>query len=167
MLRTVAIVIPVYIILVAVTELLHRRRRQRQVCLNLLRKIMLQDSSTYSFKVRWWAEAWPWRCRLCTTRLQSMKERRVRSRSSMSLAFSSSLAINPGVLAAIQYWSLNERLSFRCDVPADMEDDLTVTIGIASEQRCLHLYIVVVAYLTAASSFLSRPLYVRYQHLYP
>ena len=42
MLRTVAIVIPVYIILVAVTELLHRRR-QRQVCLNLLRKIMLQD----------------------------------------------------------------------------------------------------------------------------
>jgi hypothetical protein len=31
MLRTAGIVIPVYIILVAVTELLHRRRRQRQV----------------------------------------------------------------------------------------------------------------------------------------
>jgi hypothetical protein len=43
MLRTTAIVIPVYIILVAVTELLHRRR-QRQVCLNLLRKIVLHDS---------------------------------------------------------------------------------------------------------------------------
>jgi hypothetical protein len=43
MLRTTAIVIPVYIILVAVTELLHPRR-QRQVCLNLLRKIVLHDS---------------------------------------------------------------------------------------------------------------------------
>lgn len=37
MLRTAAIVIPVYIILVAVTELLHRRRH-RQVCLDLFTK---------------------------------------------------------------------------------------------------------------------------------
>lgn len=87
MLRTAGIVIPVYIILVAVTQLLHGRR-QRQVCRNP--SVAIQKNNSYTV----WNRNEAWRCRLFGNKFQNQKEQRERSRCQQQANSTSSASIS-------------------------------------------------------------------------